>query len=112
MGAIVDASLTLSPYSPKGSGHALVAEDRKEAMRCTEEVREEVVYHATKQRTPPNDNRDGRWLKRRDRTIYGYKEHLATDEGGVILAVQTTPANDHDSKRLVPLIKCVRTRHC
>ncbi len=89
----------------------MVAEDRKEAGRRTEDVREEAVYHATKQQTHPNADHDGRWLKKRNQTIYGYKKHVATDEAGMILAVHTTPANAHDSKGLVPLIKKVRTEH-
>ena len=109
VGAIVDASLTESPYSPKGGGRAAVAEDRKEAMRRTEDVREEAVYHARKQQTHPNADHDGRWLKKRNKMIYGYKKHVATDEAGMILAVHTTPANEHDSKGLMPLIKKVRT---
>ncbi len=81
MGAIVDASLTERerPYSPKGGGRAVVAEDRKEARRRTEDVREEAVYHATKQQTHPNADHDGRWLKKHNQT-YGYKKHVATDE--------------------------------
>ena len=42
VGAIVDASLTESPYSPKGGGRAVVAEDRKE--RRAEDVREERPF--------------------------------------------------------------------
>lgn len=109
VGAIVDASLTESPYSPKGGGRAVVAEDRKE--RRAEDVRAEAVYHATKQQTHPNADHEARWVKKRNRTIYGYKKHVATDEAGMILAVHTTSANEHDSQGLVPLIKKVRTRH-
>ncbi len=43
VGAIVDASLTESPYSPKGGSRAAVAEDRKDAVRRTEDFREEAV---------------------------------------------------------------------
>ena len=111
VGTIVDASLTESPYSPKGSGRAAVAEDRKEAMRRTEHVREEAVYHARMQQTHLNADHVARWLKKRSKMIYGYKKHVATDEAGMILAVHTTPANEHDSKGLVPLIKMVRTQH-
>ncbi|MDE2644477.1 MAG: IS5 family transposase [Bacteroidota bacterium] len=109
VGAIVDASLTASPYSPKGGGRMAVAEDRKQ--RRPEEVRDEAVYHASKQQTHPNADHDGRWVKKRSKTIYGYKKHLATDEAGMILAVHTTPANEHDSKGLVPLIQKVDPPH-
>ena len=109
VGAIVDASLTESPYSPKGGGRMAVAEDRKQ--RRLEEVRDEAVYHASKQQTHPNADHDGRWVKKRNKTIYGYKKHLETDEAGMILAVHTTPANEHDSKGLVPLIQKVDPPH-
>ncbi|MXW14927.1 MAG: IS5 family transposase [Rhodothermaceae bacterium] len=108
-GAIVDASLTESPYAPKGGGRVVVTEDRMERRR--EDVRDEAVYHATKRQTHPNADHDGRWVKKRNQTIYGYKKHVATDEAGMILAVHTTPANEHDSKGLVPLIQKVRTQH-
>ena len=108
-GAIVDASVTERPYSPKGGGRVAVSEDRKE--RREEEIQEEAVYPATKQQTHPNADHEGRWLKKRNRVIYGYKKHVATDEAGMILAVHTTPANEHDSKGLVPLIQKVRTEH-
>ena len=54
---------------------------------------------------------DGRWVKKRNQTIYGYKKHIATNEAGMILAVHTTAANEHDSKELGPLIKKIRTQH-
>ena len=109
VGAIVDASLTESPYSPKGGGRMAVAEDRTE--RDPEEVRDEAVYHASKQQTHPNADHDGRWVRKRNKIIYGYKKHVATDEAGMILAVHTTPANEHDSRGLVPLIQKVDTPH-
>ena len=109
VGAIVDASLTESPYSPKGGGRVAVAEDR--TQRRGEDVRAEAVYHATKQQTHPNADHEGRWVKKRNRVIYGYKKHVATDEAGMILAVHTTPANEHDSKGLEPLIQKVRVQH-
>lgn len=58
----------------------MVAENRKEAMRRTEDVREEVVYHARKQQTYSNADLDDRWVTKRDKTIYGYKKHVTTDE--------------------------------
>ena len=72
----------------------MVAEDRKEAMRRMEDVREGATCHARKQQI-----------------IYGYKRHVATDQAGMVLAVHSTPASTHDSKGLVPLTKKVRTQH-
>lgn len=54
---------------------------------------------------------DGRWAKKCNKTIYGYKKPVATDGARMIPAVHTTPTSVHDSKGLVPLIKKVRTQH-
>lgn len=35
---------------------------------------------------------------------YGYKAHVATDKKGLVLAVETTPANVHDSQVFEPLL--------
>lgn len=69
----MDASLTERPYSPNGGGRAVVAEDCKEAMRRMKNVRELAVYRATKQQTHPDSDHDGRWVNKRNKTIYGYK---------------------------------------
>ena len=44
-GAIVDASLTTSPYAPKGGGRTVVVKDPTPPR--TEDVHEVVVYHTT-----------------------------------------------------------------
>ena len=52
----------------------------------------------------PNADNQARWVKKSGKSVYGYKKHIATDTGGMILGVHTTTANEHDSKGLEPLM--------
>jgi len=105
--AIVDASLTLSPFSPKGKLDHQMAEDRKEDTRSDTEVMEEEKYHQKKEEESPNADHEARWLKKRKKTYFGYKRHIATNDDGLILGVHTTPANEHDSQGLGDLMEKV-----
>ncbi|MDR0543798.1 MAG: transposase [Odoribacteraceae bacterium] len=48
---------------------------------------------------------EGRWLKKDGKIIFGFKHHDAVDDNGLILAVHTTVANEHDSRGLSPLLE-------
>jgi IS5 family transposase len=54
---------------------------------------------------------EGRWLKKGKRCVFGFKRHDAVDENGMIVAVHTVRANEHDSKGLKPLLKKTPKRH-
>ncbi|MEG3225531.1 MAG: hypothetical protein BME94_08525, partial [Methanobacteriales archaeon Met13] len=44
-------------------------------------------------------NKDGNWVKKGGKSHFGYKLHVKTDiDYGLIRAVETTPANVHDSQ--------------
>ena len=103
--AKVDASLTESPFSPKGTTTYEIGEDRKEDTREAEEQSKEKEYHKRKKVEQPNADNEARWLKKAGKTIYGYKKHIATDANGMILGVHSTTANEHDSRGLASLIK-------
>lgn len=105
--AKVDASLTESPFNPKGVVTYELAEDRKEQDRTDEQKQQESAYHQLKQVEQPNADNQARWVKKGGKSVYGYKKHIATDDNGMILGVHTTTANEHDSKGLEPLIKKV-----
>jgi IS5 family transposase len=102
--AKVDASLTESPFSPKGTPTYELAEDRKEEDRNDDQQQKESDYHRLKQVEQPNADNQARWVKKSGKSVYGYKKHIATDTGGMILGVHTTTANEHDSKGLEPLM--------
>ena len=42
---------------------------------------------------------------KRGKSYFGYKRHIGTDENGIVLGVHTSPANEHDSRGLGPLIE-------
>ena len=121
----IDASITASPFSPKGkTTYELaedrkanicqtnesskttyeLAEDRKEEERNVEEIEKETKYHEIKKKKQPQADNEARWLKKNNKFVYGYKKHIATDKEGLVLSVHTTPANEHDSKGLSSLI--------
>jgi len=43
--------------------------------------------------------------KKGRKTHYGYKEHIATDENGLVLSLETTAANEHDSLKFETLLE-------
>ncbi len=106
-GAKVDASLTESPFSPKGKPTYELAEDRKEDHRPQEEKEKEEQEQKLNKIEQPGSDTEARWLKKGGKSTYGYKKHLAVDKNGMVLGVHTTTANEHDSKGLEPLIKKV-----
>ena len=108
--ALVDASITESPRSPKGKTTYEVVQDRKEDQRKKEELdKEERSLKLVKIKQPGVDGQ-GRWLKKGSKLYFGFKKHVATDLAGLVTAVHTTTANEHDSKGLAPLIKKIEKK--
>ena len=102
---IIDASITESPWKPKGKKTYEVAEDRKEDERKKEDIDKENRQQNLIEKQQPGSDAEGRWVKKGKALKFGYKKHLLTDEDGLVNAVHTTPANTHDSKGLKPLLK-------
>ncbi len=66
-------------------------EEAKVAMRVIE------VVH-------PGVDAEARWVKKNGKSVFGYKQHTLVDNNGLVLAVETTAANQHDSKPLLTLL--------
>lgn len=103
-GCHVDASLTQSPRKPKTRPAYEVVNDREErndeedakaAMRVIEVVQ-------------PGVDSEARWVKKGGQSLFGYKQHTMVDANGLVLAVETTAANCHDSKPLLTLLDKTR----
>jgi IS5 family transposase len=103
-GVKVDASLTESPFSPKGTKTYEVAQDRNEDNRSPKDLEQEENHHQLKEVEQPNAANQARWAKKSGKYTYGYKKHIGVDKNGMILGVHTTTANEHDSKGLEPLM--------
>ena len=104
-GQIVDASITESPWSPKGKAEYEIAEDRDEDNRQDKDKGDEDKSMRLVRKEKPGVDSEARWLKKGNKLHFGYKKHMMTDREGIVTGVHTTPANEHDSKGLEPLIK-------
>lgn len=47
---------------------------------------------------------EARWIKKGGKSVFGYKHHTLVDNNGLVPAVETTAANQHDSKPLLTLL--------
>ena len=56
----IDASITASPFSPKGKTTYELAEDRKEEERNVEEIEKESKYHEIKNKKQPQVDKQTR----------------------------------------------------
>lgn len=74
-----------------------MVEDRHE-----DEVAEDGSTIPTKleKKAKPGVDPDGRWLKKAGKFHFGFKQHAATDERGLVLGVVTTRANESDIKHM------------
>ena len=99
-GAIVDASVTESPRRPRGKKEYVVVEDRRE-----EEGAAEAEEAFLKEKEKPNVDKEARWVKKAGKLRFGYKRHTVTTADGLILAEETTPANENDIKHMGNIIE-------
>ena len=99
-GAIVDASITNTPHRPRGHKSYEVVEDRKEDENI--EASEKAML---KEVVKPNVDTEARWVKKMGKLHFGYKRHTVTDENGMVLAEETTAANESDMKHLETPLK-------
>ena len=99
-GAIVDARITNTPRRPHGRKSYEVVEDRKEDENM--EASEKAML---KEVVKPNVDTEARWVKKMGKLHFGYKRHTVTDENGMVLAEETTAANESDMKHLETPLK-------
>lgn len=103
-GVKVDATITETPLVPSTKPKFVMAEDRKEDERKDEDIEAEEEQQKRVEQYEPGADYEARWLKKGNKAKYGYKKHCAVNDEGLVLAVHTTPANEHDSRGLEPLI--------
>lgn len=105
-GVLVDASITISDFTPDVPVTFEISEDRKEQeVDDTSREQEEKYYQKVKLKPHQGVDTEARWVKKGKKLYYGYKKHIATNEDGLILNVETTPANVNDTKKFKELIK-------
>ena len=99
-GAIIDASITDTPRRPRGRKAYEVVTDREE-----EDGKEASEKAMLKEITKPNVDAEARWVKKAGKLHFGYKRHTVTDVNGLILAEETTSANESDIKHFEAPLK-------
>ncbi|WP_200878541.1 IS5 family transposase, partial [Porphyromonas gulae] len=88
-GAIVDAGIVDSPYSP----------------RSQDALDQEAAYHYELKRGKPGVDSEARWVRKGKHYRYGYKKHVLTDEQGLVEALIRTPSNCADTLVLPELVE-------
>ena len=96
----VDASITHSPRKPKTRTAYEVVSDREERDDETDAQTSMRVIAVTQ----PGVDIEARWVSIRGQSFFGYKQHTLVDHNGLVMAVETTAANCHDSKLLLTLL--------
>jgi len=101
-GVILDATLVASQARPR----------RKEIIETEpvgdEEIPGKQTFQATELTVEESKDSDARWVKKGNKSIYGYKGHVAVDkENGLVQAVIVTPANVYDGHMLPELVEAV-----
>jgi len=102
--AKVDASITESPFRPKGAPMYEIANDREEDNREEKEKQEEEQQQQLLKKQKKGIDSEGRWLKKSGKLHYGYKRFIATDDEGIVESVHTTPANEYEGHGLKPVL--------
>ena len=84
-----------TPRRPRGRKEYEVVEDRNEenGQDASEDAMLKEIFK-------PNVDGEARWVKKMGKLHFGYKRHTVTDENGLVLAEETTAANESDIKHL------------
>jgi len=99
-GCHIDASITHSPRKPKTKPTYEVVndrDDRDDEIHAQENMK--VV-----ETTQSGVDTEARWVKKGGKSVFGYKQHTAVDDNGLVMAVETTAANQHDSQPMLALL--------
>ena len=97
-GTLVDASITESPRKPSGKPTYEVYETGEGDSEMEDSLQCSRVYG-------PGVDQEATWTKKAGKSYFGYKKHHATDMEGMVLAVETTPANTHDSQVFTTVVE-------
>jgi IS5 family transposase len=110
-GILVDASVTTTPFTPSSPVTFELSSDRAEEDRSSEQDDKETQYHQHLKRVENHGtDQQARWLKKGNKAMYGYKKHVATNDEGMVLGLQTTTANESDTRHFIPLLKKLKIK--
>ena len=95
-GVLIDASVIETPLRPKSKPPIDITQDR-----CEEKP------PPTEKNYPSSVDTQASWLKKGNKSYYGYKKHHVTDEEGLILGVHTTKASANEIALLEEVLNTV-----
>lgn len=93
-GVIVDASVTDSPRRPRGQKEYEVVEDRHEGDVA------DIANAKLVEKPRHGVDAEARWVKKGGKCHFGYKRHTVVNQDGLVMAEETTAANESDIKHL------------
>jgi len=99
-GCHIDASITHSPPKPKTKPSHEVINDREEQ---DDEPSAKAAMQVVEV-TQPGVDTEAHWVKKGGKSVFGYKQHTILKDNGLVMAVETTAANQHDSKPMLDLL--------
>lgn len=102
----IDASITHSPRKPKTKPAYEVVNDREDRDDETDAQASMKVIEISQ----PGVDTEARWVKKGGKFTFGYKQHTLVDDNGLVMAVETTAANQHDSKSMLGLLDKVAVK--
>ena len=112
-GILLDASVVDTLRKPKGKTEYEVVIDREEESQEEQTEQEPQQENRSKlvKKVKSGVDKEARWVKKRGRLHYGYKQHTATNEEGLVLALITTAANESDTKHVEDVLDKIDTEN-
>ena len=110
-GILLDASVVDTLRKPKGKTEYEVVIDREEDSQEEQSEQEQENRSKLVKKEKSGVDKEARWVKKRGRLHYGYKQHTATNEEGLVLAVITTAANESDTKHVEDVLDKIDTEN-
>ena len=119
-GILLDASVIDTSRKPKGKTEYEVVIDREEdtqEMQSKEDIQEENIIKQEENKNKlvkkekPGVDTEAKWIKKAGKLHYGYKQHTATNEEGLVLAIVTTSGNESDIKHLEDVLDKIDTEN-
>jgi len=96
----IDASITHSPRKPRTKPTYEVVGDREDRDDEADAHENMKVVETTQSGV----DIEARWVKKGGKSVFGYKQHTLVDDNGLVVAVETTAANQHDSLSMLAVL--------
>ncbi len=100
LGHHINARITHSPCKPKNKPTYEVVNDREE--RDDEPAAQENMHVV--EVSQPGVDTEARWVKKGGKSVFGYKQRTLVDDHGLVVAMETTAANQHDSQPMLDVL--------